>query len=129
MRHQVARVKLGMDASHRRAFFANMASSLIEHEQIKTTLPKAKALRPYVEKLITLGKKGSLHARRTALAILYDGKSVDKLFSSLAQRYVSRQGGYTRIVKAGFRRGDAADMAIIELIERDVDKKESPTVK
>jgi len=123
MRHRVARVKLGMDASHRRAVFANMAASLLKHEQITTTLPRARALRPYVEKLITLGKKGGLHARRQALSQLYDEAVVGKLFEVVGPRYANRAGGYTRVLKAGFRRGDAAALAVIELVDRDVSAK------
>jgi large subunit ribosomal protein L17 len=99
--------------------FRNMATSLLKHEQITTTLPKAKELRPYVERIITLGKRGDLHARRQALAQIRDPKVVDKLFSTIADRYKARAGGYTRVLKAGVRYGDAANMAIIELVERD----------
>ena len=125
MRHRMAGRKLNRTSSHRKAMFANMASALLKHEQIKTTLPKAKELRPIVERLITLGKKGSLHARRQALAKLpvSDKAIVEKLFSTLSERYVGRNGGYTRVLKAGFRYGDAAPMAIIELVDRDVDAK------
>ncbi|MFA5121318.1 50S ribosomal protein L17 [Zavarzinia sp.] len=123
MRHRVARVKLGMDSSQRRAVFANMAASLLKHEQITTTLPRAKALRPYVEKLITLGKQGGLHARRQALSKLYDEAVVGKLFDVVGPRYANRAGGYTRVLKAGFRRGDAAALAVIELVDRDVTAK------
>ncbi|MCW5731865.1 MAG: 50S ribosomal protein L17 [Alphaproteobacteria bacterium] len=119
MRHRNAGRKLSKTTSQRNALFANMAASLIKHEQIKTTLPKAKELRPYVERLITLGKRGGLHARRQALAILPEAGAVDKLFTSLNERYANRNGGYTRILKAGFRYGDAAPMAVIELVERD----------
>jgi large subunit ribosomal protein L17 len=111
--------KLNRTSSHRRALFANMAAALIKHEQIKTTLPKAKDLRPVVEKLITLGKDGGLANRRRAHAMLRDDVIVAKLFSTLAERYTSRQGGYTRVLKAGFRYGDAAPMAVIELVDRD----------
>jgi|TARA_R110000796_G_scaffold166192_1_gene283061 large subunit ribosomal protein L17 len=103
--------------------FANMAVSLLTHEQIKTTLPKAKDLRPYVEKLITLGKRGDLHARRQAISILRDDKIVAKLFGEIAERYKERSGGYTRVLKAGFRYGDAAPVAVIELVERNADAK------
>ncbi|MCG8493817.1 MAG: 50S ribosomal protein L17 [Sneathiellales bacterium] len=123
MRHRKSGRKFSRTSSHRKAMFANMASSLIKHEQIKTTLPKAKDLRPIVEKLITLGKRGDLHARRQALAVLSEKAIVDKLFSTLAERYAERNGGYTRVLKAGFRTGDAAPMAIIEFVERDVDAK------
>jgi large subunit ribosomal protein L17 len=119
MRHGIAGRKLSVTSSHRLAMFRNMATSLIKHEQITTTLPKAKELRPYVERIITLGKRGGLHARRQALAQIRDEKAVDKLFTTLAERYRSRSGGYTRVLKAGVRYGDAADMAIIELVERD----------
>lgn len=123
MRHRKSGRKFSRTSSHRKAMFANMAASLIKHEQIKTTLPKAKDLRPIVEKLITLGKRGDLHARRQALAVLSEKAIVDKLFSTLAERYAERSGGYTRVLKAGFRTGDAAPMAIIEFVERDVDAK------
>ena len=123
MRHGKAGRKLGRTSSHRKAMFANMASALIKHEQIVTTLPKAKELRPVVEKLITLGKRGTLHTRRQALAFLYDDAQVDKLFTTLAERYKKRNGGYTRVLKAGFRYGDSAPMAVIELVERDVKAK------
>ncbi|HET6182754.1 MAG TPA: 50S ribosomal protein L17 [Acetobacteraceae bacterium] len=119
MRHGVAGRKLGVTSSHRQAMFRNMAVALLKHEQITTTLPKAKELRPVAEKLITLGKKGGLHARRLAYAKLRDDKIVDKLFSTLAERYRTRQGGYTRVLKAGVRYGDAASMAVIELVDRD----------
>jgi large subunit ribosomal protein L17 len=123
MRHAVAGRKLGRTSSHRKATFANMAAALIRHEQIMTTLPKAKELRPVVEKLITLGKKGGLHARRQALATLKDAALAEKLFGALATRYAARKGGYTRVLKAGFRHGDMAAMAVIELIDRDVEAK------
>ncbi len=119
MRHGVAGRKLGITASHRFAMFRNMAVALLKHEQITTTLPKAKELRPVAEKLITLGKRGGLHARRQALSQLQDEKIVAKLFDTLATRYKTRAGGYTRVLKAGMRYGDAADMAVIELVERD----------
>jgi large subunit ribosomal protein L17 len=123
MRHRKSGRKLSRTSSHRMAMFANMAASLIKHEQIKTTLPKAKDLRPIVEKLVTLGKRGDLHARRQALAQLSEKAIVDKLFSTIAERYEDRAGGYTRVLKAGFRTGDAAPMAIIEFVDRDVDAK------
>ncbi|MFZ5792166.1 MAG: 50S ribosomal protein L17 [Pseudomonadota bacterium] len=123
MRHGLSGRKLNRTSSHRRALFANMAAALIKHEQIKTTLPKAKDLRPYVEKLITLGKRGGLHARRQVLATLRDEDMTRKLFGPLAERYKSRAGGYTRVLKAGFRYGDAAPMAIIELVDRDISAK------
>jgi large subunit ribosomal protein L17 len=119
MRHRIAGRKLGVTSAHRIAMLRNMATSLLKHEQITTTLPKAKELRPYVERIITLGKRGGLHARRQALAQIRDEKVVDKLFTTLAERYRSRPGGYTRVLKAGIRYGDAAPMAIIELVERD----------
>lgn len=119
MRHRIAGRKLGVTSAHRIAMLRNMATSLLKHEQITTTLPKAKELRPYVERIITLGKRGGLHARRQALAQIRDEKVVDKLFTTLAERYRSRPGGYTRVLKAGVRYGDAAPMAIIELVERD----------
>jgi large subunit ribosomal protein L17 len=123
MRHGVAGRKLGVTSSHRIAMLRNMATSLLKHEQISTTLPKAKELRPYVERIITLGKRGGLHARRQAYAQLMDEKVVDKLFTTIADRYRARQGGYCRVMRAGFRHGDAAEMAIIELVERDVAAK------
>jgi large subunit ribosomal protein L17 len=115
--------KLNRTSTHRKAMFANMAAALLKHEQIKTTLPKAKDLRPIAEKLITLGKKGGLHERRQAFAMLRDDAVVAKLFSVLGERYKDRQGGYTRVLKAGFRYGDAAPMAIIELMDRDLEAK------
>jgi large subunit ribosomal protein L17 len=123
MRHRLQGRKLNRTSSHRKAMFANMAAALIKHEQITTTLPKAKDLRPVVEKLITLGKRGGLHARRQVLAVLKDRKLAEKLFSTLAERYRARPGGYTRVLRAGFRYGDAAAMAIIELVERDIAAK------
>ncbi|MHC8492871.1 50S ribosomal protein L17 [Thalassospira sp. SM2505] len=123
MRHGMQGRKLNRTSSHRKAMFANMAVSLLTHEQIKTTLPKAKDLRPYVEKLITLGKRGDLHARRQAISILRDDKVVAKLFGEIADRYKERAGGYTRVLKAGFRYGDAAPVAVIELVDRNVDAK------
>ena len=123
MRHGNAGRKLNRTASHRRAMFANMASSLIDHEQIVTTLPKAKDLRPIVEKLITLAKRGDLHARRLAAAELRDEKAVKKLFDTIGPRFKERQGGYTRVLKAGFRHGDNAAVAVIEFVERDINAK------
>ena len=123
MRHGKAHRKLNRKPEHRRAMFANMAAALIKHEQIITTLPKAKDLRPVVEKLITLGKRGGLHARRQVLAALQDAKIADKVMTTLAERYKTRAGGYCRILKAGFRHGDAAAMAVIELVDRDVAAK------
>ena len=123
MRHGVAGRKLGVTTSHRFAMFRNMAHALIKHEQITTTLPKAKELAPVTEKLITLGKRGTLHARRQAYAQLRDNVIVAKLFTTIAERYKDRSGGYTRVLKAGMRYGDAADMAVIELVDRDVSAK------
>ena len=123
MRHARGYRRLNRTHEHRKALFSNMAGSLIEHEQIKTTLPKAKELRPIVEKLITLAKRGDLHARRQAAAMLKQDKDVAKLFAVLGPRYKERQGGYTRILKAGFRYGDMAPMAIIEFVDRDIDAK------
>lgn len=123
MRHRMAGRKLGVTSSHRAAMFRNMAVALIKHEQITTTLPKAKELRPVVEKLITLGKRGDLHARRQAYAVLRDEVIVKKLFSAIAERYKGRTGGYSRVMRAGMRYGDAADMAVIELIDRDISAK------
>jgi large subunit ribosomal protein L17 len=119
MRHGNSGRKLNRTSSHRKAMFANMAVALLKHEQITTTLPKAKDLRPIVEKLITLGKRGGLHARRQAWSVLRDDTVTAKLFDALAERYKARPGGYTRVLKSGFRHGDAAAMAVIELIDRD----------
>jgi large subunit ribosomal protein L17 len=119
MRHGVAGRKLNVTSSHRLAMFRNLAHALLKHEQITTTLPKAKELRPVAEKLITLGKRGGLHARRLAYARLRDDGVVEKLFTTLADRYRTRPGGYTRVLKAGVRYGDAASMAVIELVDRD----------
>jgi large subunit ribosomal protein L17 len=119
MRHGVAGRKLGVTSSHRQAMFRNMACALLKHEQITTTLPKAKELRPVAEKLITLGKRGGLHARRLLYGQLRDDRIVNKLIGALAERYRGRPGGYTRVLKAGMRYGDAADMAVIELVDRD----------
>lgn len=123
MRHARGYRRLNRTHEHRKALFANMAGSLIEHEQIKTTLPKAKELRPVVEKLITLAKRGDLHARRQAAAALKQDMHVARLFDVLAPRYKDRQGGYVRILKAGFRYGDMAPMAIIEFVDRDTSAK------
>jgi large subunit ribosomal protein L17 len=123
MRHGNAHRKLNRTAEHRRAMFANMAAALIKHEQITTTLPKAKDLRPIVEKLVTLGKRGDLHARRQAIAEIRDVDMVKKLFAVLGPRYKDRNGGYTRVLKAGFRYGDSAPVAVIEFVDRDVDAK------
>lgn len=123
MRHGLSGRKFNRTKGHRRALMANLANALLKHEQITTTLPKAKDLRPYVERIITLGKRGTLHARRLAAARLRDEKIVQKLFSTLADRYKDRPGGYCRVIKAGFRYGDAAPMAVIELVDRDVDAK------
>ena len=119
MRHRIAGRKLNRTSQHRQMLFRNMSQALIKHEQIVTTLPKAKALRPVVEKLITLGKKGGLHARRQAYAQLRDEAMTKKLFEVLGPRYAERPGGYTRVLKAGFRYGDSAPMAVIELVDRD----------
>ena len=123
MRHRNSGRKLNRTSSHRRAMFRNMATALLKHEQIKTTLPKAKELGPVVEQMITLGKRGNLHCRRQALSYLQDEAIVRKLFNGLAERYESRAGGYTRVLKAGFRYGDSAPMAYIELVDRDEDAK------
>jgi len=124
MRHRMSGRKLNRTSSHRKALFGNMAAALIKHEQIKTTLPKAKELRGIVDRLITLGKRGDLHARRIAISRLHGDKELaDKLFSSLAERYKDRPGGYTRVLRAGFRYGDSAPIAIIELVDRDPDAK------
>ena len=123
MRHRKSGRRLNRDSAHRKAMFANMASALIKHEQIKTTLPKAKELRPIVEKLVTLAKRGDLHARRLAYARLQDRAMVAKLFDVLAERYKDRPGGYIRIIRANFRYGDCAPLAYIEFVDRDVDAK------
>ncbi|WP_424630884.1 50S ribosomal protein L17 [Bradyrhizobium sp. SYSU BS000235] len=123
MRHGKVHRKLNRTAEHRRAMFANMCASLIKHEQIVTTLPKAKELRPIVEKLVTLGKKGTLAHRRQAISEMRDVDQTKKLFDVLAARYKDRQGGYTRIIKAGFRYGDNAPLAVIEFVDRDEDAK------
>jgi len=123
MRHANAHRKLNRKPEHRRAMFANMAAALIRHEQIVTTLPKAKDLRPIVEKLVTLGKRGDLHARRQAIAEMRDLAMVKKLFDVIGPRYKGRNGGYTRVLKAGFRYGDSAPVAVIEFVERDVEAK------
>jgi large subunit ribosomal protein L17 len=123
MRHAKAGRKLNRTSSHRTAMFANMAASLIEHEQIVTTLPKAKELRPVVEKLVTLAKRGDLHARRVAASRLRDEAMVHKLFDTIGPRYAERQGGYIRVLKAGFRYGDNAPVAVIEFVDRDPEAK------
>ena len=123
MRHGFRGRRFGRRSDHRSAMLANMCQSLIEHEQIVTTLPKAKDLRPVVEKLITLGKRGDLHARRQAIAQIGNVEIVKKLFDVIGPRYKSRNGGYTRIMKAGFRFGDNAPLAVIEMVERDVDAR------
>ncbi len=124
MRHRMSGRKLNRTSSHRKALFGNMAAALIKHEQITTTLPKAKEMRSVVDRLITLGKRGDLHARRIAVSRLHgDKKLADKLFTTLADRYRDRPGGYTRVIKAGFRYGDSAPMAVIELVDRDPDAK------
>lgn len=119
MKHRVAHRKLGRTSAHRAAMFRNMAAALIKHEQILTTLPKAKELRPYVEKLVTLAKRGGLSNRRLAHARLMDEEQLRKLFDVLAPRYAERPGGYTRVLKAGFRASDQAPMAVIEFVDRD----------
>jgi len=123
MRHRIAGRKLNRTSKHRQMLFRNMAQALIKHEQIITTLPKAKELRPVIEKLITLGKRGDLHARRQAFAKLRDDAMTKKLFEVLGPRYEERNGGYARVLKAGFRYGDAAPMAVIELVDRDEDAR------
>ena len=123
MRHKISGRKLNRTSSHRKAMFANMTVSLLRHEQIKTTKPKAKELRVFADRMITLGKKGGLHARRRAMSFLQDDEVVSKVFESLADRYRDRQGGYTRVLGSGYRYGDSAPMAIIELVERDPDVK------
>ena len=123
MRHGSGHRKLGRTTAHRTAMFANMAASLIKHEQIVTTLPKAKELRPFVEKLVTLAKRGDLHARRIAISRVRDQDQVRKLFDTLGPRYAEREGGYIRVLKAGYRHGDNAPMAVIEFVDRDVNEK------
>ena len=123
MKHRIKGKKLNRTSSHRKALFKNMAQAIIKHEQIVTTLPKAKTMKPIVDKLISLGKKGSLHARRQAFSKLRDDNMVAKLFGTLAPRYADRNGGYTRVLKAGYRYGDAAAMAVIELVDRDEDAR------
>ena len=123
MRHGISQRKLGRKSGHRTAMFRNMSAALIKHEQILTTLPKAKELRPYVEKLITLSKRGGLSNRRLAMSRLQDETQLKKLFDVLAERYSDREGGYTRIIKAGYRASDSAQLAIIEFVDRDEDAK------
>jgi large subunit ribosomal protein L17 len=123
MRHRLRGRGFNRTSSHRKAMFDNMAHALLKHEQITTTLPKAKDLRPVVEKLITLGKRGGLHARRQLIATIQDAVLADKVMTTLAERYAARPGGYCRILKAGFRHGDAAPMAVIELVDRDPEAK------
>lgn len=123
MRHRMSKRKLNRSSSHRAAMLHNMVASLLKHEQIKTTLPKAKELRSVADKMITLGKRGSLHARRQALSIVPQPELVGKLFNELAERYADRPGGYTRVLKIGHRYGDSARMALIELVDRDPDAK------
>ncbi|MEE9195404.1 MAG: 50S ribosomal protein L17 [Alphaproteobacteria bacterium] len=123
MRHRMSGRKLNRTSAHRKAMLRNMAAALVKHEQIKTTLPKAKELKPYLDRLITLGKRGGLHARRQALSVLGDRALTAKLFDTLAPRYAERNGGYTRVLKLGPRYGDAAPMAFIELVDRDEDAK------
>ena len=123
MNHRIKGKKLNRTSSHRKALFKNMAQAIIKHEQIITTLPKAKTMKPIIDKLITLGKKGSIHARRQAFSQLRDNNMVSKLFGDLATRYADRQGGYSRVLKAGFRYGDKAPMAVIEFVDRDIQAK------
>lgn len=123
MRHRLSGRSFSRKSAHRKAMFENLAAALIKHEQITTTLPKAKSLRPFVERLVTLGKRGGLAHRRRAIAALQDAKLADKLMTTLAERYAERSGGYTRIVKAGFRYGDDAPMAVIEFVDRDPEAK------
>ena len=123
MKHRIKGKKLNRTSSHRKALLKNMSQALIKHEQIVTTLVKAKTLKPYFDKLITIGKKGDLHARRQALGKIGDLKLVEKLFSTLAKRYEARKGGYSRVLKAGFRYGDSAPMAVIELVDRDEESR------
>ena len=123
MKHKIKGKKLNRTSSHRKALFKNMAQALIKHEQIITTLPKAKTMKPIIDKLITLGKKGSIHARRQAFSQLRDNNIVSKLFGDLATRYAGRQGGYSRVLKAGFRYGDSAAMAVLELVDRNEDAR------
>ena len=123
MKHRIKGKKLNRSSSHRKALFKNMAQAIIKHEQIVTTLPKAKTMKPIIDKLITLGKKGSLHARRQAFSQLRDNNMVSKLFGDLATRYAERQGGYSRVLKAGYRYGDTAAMAVLELVDRNEDAR------
>jgi large subunit ribosomal protein L17 len=123
MKHRIKGKKLNRTSSHRKALFKNMAQAIIKHEQIITTLPKAKTMKPVIDKLITLGKKGTLHARRQAFSQLRDNNMVSKLFGDLATRYAERQGGYSRVLKAGYRYGDAAAMAVLELVDRNEDAR------
>jgi len=123
MRHARSGKKLGRDSAHRKALYSNLAGALIEHGRIQTTVAKAKAVKPFAEKMITLGKRGDLHARRQAIAEIHDVAIVKKLFDVIAPRYKDRSGGYTRVMKAGFRYGDSAAVAVIEFIDRDVDAK------
>ena len=123
MKHRIKGKKLNRSSSHRKALFKNMAQAIIKHEQIITTLPKAKTMKPIIDKLITLGKKGSLHARRQAFSQLRDNNMVSKLFGDLATRYAERQGGYSMVLKAGYRYGDAAAMAVLELVDRNEDAR------
>jgi large subunit ribosomal protein L17 len=123
MRHGISQRKLSRKSGHRKALFRNMADALVKHEQIQTTLPKAKELRPYVEKLVTLAKRGGLSNRRLAAARMNDDTQVKKLFDTLGARYANREGGYLRIIRAGIRAGDASQMAIIEFVDRDVDAR------
>jgi len=123
MKHNIVHRKLNRTTAHRKALLMNLSNALLKHEQITTTLPKAKELRPFVEKIITLGKKDSLHARRKAISILHDEKNINKIFGTFATRYKERNGGYTRIIKLGNRLGDNAPTAVIELVDRDIEAK------
>ena len=123
MRHKIAHRKLNRTSEHRKALFKNMLNSLIKYEQIKTTLPKAKELKPQIDKVITLGKKKNLQSKKSLFSKLQDGNSINKLVNTLSQRYEKRKGGYSRVIRAGFRYGDYAPMAIIELVDRDINAK------
>ena len=129
MKHNITHRKLNRTSSHRKALLMNLSNALIKHEQISTTLPKAKELRPFVEKIITLGKKGDLLSRRKAISILHDEKNINKIFDTFAKRYKDRSGGYTRIVKIGNRFGDNAPTAIIELVDRNIEAKKVDLIK
>ena len=129
MRHKLGYRKLNRTSEHRKALFKNMLNSLIKYEQITTTLPKAKELKPQIDKVITLGKKGNLSQKKNLFSKLQDKSSVKKVFSTLSKRYIKRNGGYARVIKAGFRRGDDAPMAILELVDRDIEAKKVDLVK